>query len=55
MSMLGLCKPVFRLPYVELDSKTRKEALDIINEIGLEHFIHKDLQFITSQEFKYIY
>lgn len=55
MSMLGLCKPVFRLPYVELDSKIRKEALDIINEIGLKHFIHKDLRFITSQEFKHIY
>ena len=37
--MLGLCQPNFRLPYVELDKNWRKELVDAIEEIGIEHFL----------------
>lgn len=42
MMMLGLCEPVFRLPYIELDKNLRNEVKNIIEEIGIKNFISKN-------------
>ena len=56
MMMLGLCEPVFRLPYVELDKNIRNEAIKIIEEIGIDHFLSKDrkIKELKDNEFCYI-
>merc|ERR1719183_2219327 len=35
--MLGMCKPVFRMPYTPRDLDKREEAVQILKAIGLEH------------------
>lgn len=42
MSMLGLCKPVFRLPYVEYNKDMRLKLKNLVDEIGIEHFLSHD-------------
>lgn len=37
MMMLGMCKPVFRLPYCENDLAGRERGLELITKLGLEH------------------
>lgn len=39
MMMLGICQPNFRLPYVELDENLRKELIQVVEDIGIEHFL----------------
>eukprot|EP01047_Picozoa_sp_COSAG01_P006645 COSAG01_NODE_243_length_20572_cov_24.956137_17_plen_252_part_00 len=36
MMMLGMCQPVFRLPYLQLDPEARKRGKAIIEAVGLE-------------------
>lgn len=38
LAMLGLIRPVFRLPYVPLPINKRREFLRIVEDLGLEHF-----------------
>ena len=56
MMMLGLCEPVFRLPYVELDENIRKEAINLIEDIGIDHFLSKDgkVNELVDSQFCYI-
>lgn len=56
MMILGLCKPVFRLPYVELEPELRNEAINIINEIGIEHFVKNKnfYNYLDDKDFIYI-
>ena len=35
MAMLGLCEPVFRLPYVPLRAEERHQACEILEKIGI--------------------
>lgn len=42
MMMLGLCKPNFRLPYIELDLHMRNELKKEVDKIGIENFLSKD-------------
>ena len=42
MSMLGLCEPVFRLPYIQYNKDMRIRLKNLVDEIGIEHFISRD-------------
>eukprot|EP01044_Picomonas_judraskeda_P013388 COSAG03_NODE_2019_length_3208_cov_212.097459_2_plen_323_part_00 len=37
MMQLGICQPVFRLPYVQYDADMRQKGKELIEAIGLEH------------------
>lgn len=39
LSQLGVIRPVFRLPYVPLDMNQRTGFMQIVKDIGREHFI----------------
>ena len=56
LMMLGMSKPVFRLPYTPRDASKREEALEILKEIGLEHCpagSAKGLQVLSDSEFSF--
>jgi len=36
--MLGLIRPVFRLPYTPLSRERRQEFVKIVEDLGIEHF-----------------
>ena len=36
MMMLGICKPVFRLPYLQLHPEVRQKGKEIIEAVGPE-------------------
>ena len=42
MAMLGLCKPVFRLPYIEYNKDMRLKLKNLVDEISIEHFLSHD-------------
>ena len=56
MMMLGLCKPNFRLPYVELDKQLRKEFKIVIDKFGIENVLSKNnnCKILEDSDFKYI-
>jgi 4-hydroxy-tetrahydrodipicolinate synthase len=37
LMQLGSCKPVFRLPYTARNLEARKEGIEVLNAVGLEH------------------
>eukprot|EP00271_Cylindrocystis_brebissonii_P013306 TRINITY_DN33047_c0_g1_i1.p1 TRINITY_DN33047_c0_g1~~TRINITY_DN33047_c0_g1_i1.p1 ORF type:complete len:469 (+),score=71.74 TRINITY_DN33047_c0_g1_i1:114-1409(+) len=39
LAMLGLIRPIFRLPYVPLSMPKRREFVHLVNQIGIEHFV----------------
>lgn len=54
--MLGLAKPVFRLPYTPRALEKREEATEILKAIGLEHcavFGKKGLQVLSDSDFAF--
>lgn len=39
LSMLGMMKPVFRLPYVPYNLEMRRKGLEILQRLGLENIV----------------
>eukprot|EP00245_Coleochaete_scutata_P007842 TRINITY_DN23629_c0_g1_i1.p1 TRINITY_DN23629_c0_g1~~TRINITY_DN23629_c0_g1_i1.p1 ORF type:complete len:392 (+),score=64.12 TRINITY_DN23629_c0_g1_i1:127-1302(+) len=51
-AMLGLSRPVFRLPYVPLSMERRREFVRIVKDIGLEHFVGaKEVRLLEDEDF----
>jgi 4-hydroxy-tetrahydrodipicolinate synthase len=48
--MMGLCKPVFRLPYVPLDMKSREQGKKILSELNLAE-IKEELSVLNDHDF----
>ncbi|GAQ82519.1 dihydrodipicolinate synthase [Klebsormidium nitens] len=38
LAQLGLIRPIFRLPYVPVSREKRREFVEIVEKLGLEHF-----------------
>jgi len=55
LMMLGSCKPVFRLPYVNRDEAARKEGVDILKAVGVEHCLQgaDGLQVLPEEAFTF--
>jgi 4-hydroxy-tetrahydrodipicolinate synthase len=53
LMQLGVCKPVFRLPYTVREEAKRKEVLDIVKEIGIEHFPGKEVVTLKDSDIVY--
>eukprot|EP00897_Mesotaenium_endlicherianum_P000407 jgi/Mesen1/10367/ME000080S09761 len=52
LSQLGLIRPVFRLPYVPLNIEKRREFVQIVNDLGLEHFVGAEsVQVLEDDDF----
>ncbi|KAI5080579.1 hypothetical protein GOP47_0003762 [Adiantum capillus-veneris] len=52
LAQLGIVRPVFRLPYVPLNIKKRREFVDLVKSIGREHFIgDRDVQVLSDEDF----
>ncbi|CAI9102169.1 OLC1v1000393C1 [Oldenlandia corymbosa var. corymbosa] len=52
LAQLGVARPVFRLPYVPLPLAKRVEFVNIVNEIGRQHFVgEKDVQVLDDDDF----
>ncbi|XP_004510938.1 4-hydroxy-tetrahydrodipicolinate synthase, chloroplastic-like [Cicer arietinum] len=52
LAQLGVIKPVFRLPYVPLSMEQRVEFVNLVKEIGREHFVgDKDVRVLEDDEF----
>ena len=52
LAQLGVMRPVFRLPYVPLPRPKREEFVNIVKDIGREHFVgEKDVQVLGDDEF----
>lgn len=52
LAQLGVIKPVFRLPYVPLGLERRVEFVELVKEIGREHFVgDKDVQVLDDHDF----
>ncbi|KAL1828527.1 4-hydroxy-tetrahydrodipicolinate synthase, chloroplastic [Daucus carota subsp. sativus] len=52
LSQLGVVRPVFRLPYVPLPLAKRVEFVNIVKDIGREHFVgQKDVQVLDDDDF----
>ncbi|KAI3918144.1 hypothetical protein MKX01_041464 [Papaver californicum] len=52
LAQLGVVRPVFRLPYVPLSLARRIEFVNIVNEIGREHFVgNKDVRVLDDEDF----
>lgn len=55
LSQLGCIRPVFRLPYVPLNLKMREQFVQIVNDIGREHFIGEtEVQVMDDDDFQVI-
>jgi len=53
LMQLGVCSPVFRLPYTFRAEDKRKEAVEIVNAIGIEHFCGKEVKALADSDFHY--
>jgi 4-hydroxy-tetrahydrodipicolinate synthase len=55
LMMLGVCDPVFRLPYTHREKAAREEGVKVITAIGLQHCPKgpKGLQVLEDSDFKY--
>ncbi|KAK9162037.1 hypothetical protein Syun_002939 [Stephania yunnanensis] len=52
LAQLGVIRPVFRLPYVPLPREKRIEFVNIVKELGREHFVgDKDVQVLDDADF----
>ncbi|GBG64941.1 hypothetical protein CBR_g48689 [Chara braunii] len=52
LAMLGLIRPVFRLPYTPLGLEKREEFMRIVEAIGIEHFVGvKDVRLLQDDDF----
>lgn len=52
LMQLGMCQPVFRLPYTQLGAALREEGVTILKNIGLEHVPNGDkLRQMDDSEF----
>ncbi|XP_076917520.1 4-hydroxy-tetrahydrodipicolinate synthase, chloroplastic-like isoform X2 [Bidens hawaiensis] len=52
LAQLGVVRPVFRLPYEPLPLAKRVEFVNLVNEIGREHFIgYKDVEVLDNDDF----
>ncbi|CAK9222408.1 unnamed protein product [Sphagnum troendelagicum] len=52
LSQLGLIQPVFRLPYVPLGIEQRQQFVQIVEDIGRQHFVgDKDVQVLEDDDF----
>lgn len=52
LTQLGVTRPVFRLPYVPLPLAKRIAFVNIVKEIGREHFVgDKDVQVLDDDDF----
>ncbi|CAI5511225.1 unnamed protein product [Closterium sp. Naga37s-1] len=55
LCQLGLVRPVFRLPYTPYNEARRREFVEIVNNIGLEHFIGaKEVRTLKDDDFHLI-
>jgi len=53
MPMLGLSKPIFRLPYVPLGEKQREEGLKIFKDLNLDE-LKTDIQNLSDDQYVYL-
>lgn len=56
LMMLGVCEPVFRLPYTAREEKEREEGAALVKSIGVEHFPvfgASGVQVLKDEDFKY--
>ncbi|CAK9318998.1 unnamed protein product [Citrullus colocynthis] len=52
LAQLGVVRPVFRLPYVPLPKAKREEFVNLVKQIGREHFVGvKDVQVLEDDDF----
>ncbi|XP_057455323.1 4-hydroxy-tetrahydrodipicolinate synthase, chloroplastic-like [Lotus japonicus] len=52
LAQLGVIKPVFRLPHVPVPVEKRVEFVNLVKEIGREHFVgDKDVQVLDNDDF----
>ncbi|MED6172346.1 4-hydroxy-tetrahydrodipicolinate synthase, chloroplastic, variant 2 [Stylosanthes scabra] len=52
LAQLGVVRPVFRLPYVPLPVEKRIEFVNLVKQIGREHFVgDKDVQVLDDDDF----
>ncbi|XP_027336571.1 4-hydroxy-tetrahydrodipicolinate synthase, chloroplastic-like [Abrus precatorius] len=52
LAQLGVIKPVFRLPHVPLHVEQRKEFVNLVKQMGREHFVgEKDVQVLDDDDF----
>ncbi|MBA0743594.1 hypothetical protein Gogos_006260 [Gossypium gossypioides] len=52
LALLGVVRPVFRLPYVPLPLEKRVKFVELVNEIGRENFVgEKDVQVLDDDDF----
>lgn len=52
LAQLGVVRPVFRLPYVQLPLAKRVEFVNLVKEIGRENFVgEKDVQVLDDDDF----
>ncbi|OIW07643.1 hypothetical protein TanjilG_17658 [Lupinus angustifolius] len=52
LAQLGVVRPVFRLPYVPLPVEKRKEFVNLVKNIGREHFVgEKDVEVLDDNDF----
>ncbi|XP_016184228.1 4-hydroxy-tetrahydrodipicolinate synthase, chloroplastic, partial [Arachis ipaensis] len=52
LAQLGVVRPVFRLPYVPLPAEKRIEFVNLVKQIGREHFVgDKDVQVLDDDDF----
>ncbi|KAK2353970.1 4-hydroxy-tetrahydrodipicolinate synthase, chloroplastic, variant 2 [Trifolium repens] len=52
LAQLGVIRPIFRLPHVPIPVEKRKEFVNLVKEIGREHFVgEKDVQVLDDDEF----
>ncbi|KAE9617786.1 4-hydroxy-tetrahydrodipicolinate synthase [Lupinus albus] len=52
LAQLGVVRPVFRLPYVSLPVEKRIEFVNLVKNIGREHFVgEKDVEVLDDNDF----
>eukprot|EP00250_Pteridium_aquilinum_P005343 c15453_g1_i1 orf=158-1231(+) len=52
LAQLGIIRPVFRLPYVPLNIEKRQKFVQLVTDIGRQHFIgDKDVQVLEDEDF----
>lgn len=52
LSQLGVIRPVFRLPYVPYDMEKRRQFVQIVRDIGREHFVgSKPVKLLEDDDF----
>jgi len=52
--MGGMCNPVWRLPYVPMSLDQRKQFVEIIKELGIEHTVYGKMEVMADEDFIYL-